>query len=200
MTPHGWRGMHRPVGDPWHGGEGGAPAAESRHIPGTTKEPEYDALDARKLRLFRDGSGRLRLTIQGDRCYLEVKVVSAFPLSDPDRYINFLDSRDGVIGLVAKPEQLDSASRKLVAESLDRHYFMPTITRIRSLKEQFGAVYFDVDTDRGGRHFVVKGIRDAMVELGDGELLIPDADGNRYRIADWRRLDTRSRRLLERIM
>ena len=39
-----------------------------------------------------------------------------------------------------------------------------------------------------------------MVELGDGELLISDVDGNRYRIVDWRRLDAASRRFLDRVV
>jgi hypothetical protein len=54
-----------------------------------------------------------------------------------------------------------------------------------------------VETDRGRRQFIAKGMRDAIRDLGDGELFIPDVDDNRFRIADWRRLDARSRRLLE---
>jgi len=169
-------------------------------IPTIVKEPDYEFLDPKTLRLFRDASGRLRLTIEGDRSYLEVKVVRAFPLSDPDHYIGFLDSRDKVIGLVVHVEELESASRQMVVEELRRRYFTPTIQRIFRMKEEFGAVYCEVETDHGRRHFVAKGIRDAMEDLGEGELLFVDVDGNRYRIADWRRLDVRSRRLLERVI
>jgi hypothetical protein len=57
-----------------------------------------------------------------------------------------------------------------------------------------------VETDHGQREFVAKGLRDAIVDLGDGELLITDVDGNRYRIADWRKLNVASRRFLDRVV
>ena len=164
------------------------------------REPHYEFLDPAKLRLFRDGSGRLRMTIEGERSYLEVEAVRTFPMSDPDHYVGFLDNQSKVIGIVVELGRMDEESQRLVAESLERHYFVPTITRVYSMKEEFGAVYWDVETDRGRREFVVKGMRDAIQELDNGELLFPDVDGNRYRIVDWRQLDLRSQRLLERVV
>ena len=165
-----------------------------------TREPDFELLEPKKVRVFKDDSGRMRLTIEGDRSYPEIKVVWAFPLSDPHHYMGFLNAKDQVIGLIVNPKELDEGSRELATEAVERHYFVPIIERVRSLREEFGAIYFDVHTDRGRRQFVAKGIRDAMEELGEGELLIPDVDGNRYRIADWRWLDARSRRLLERVI
>jgi hypothetical protein len=166
------------------------------------REPDYQTLDPSRLRLVEDESGCVRLVVEADRTYLEVKAVRTFPLSDPDVYVGFLDARcrDRVIGMVPDPRELDPESRRILGRLLHAHYFIPTILTVVKLTEEFGAVYFDVETDRGPRHFVAKGVRDAIEELGDGELLIPDADGNRYRIADWRRLDARSRRLLERVI
>jgi len=173
---------------------------QSETKPVMDREPDFVFLDPKKLKLFKDNSGRLRLTLERDRSYPEVKVVRAFPLSDPDHYLGLLNAKDRVIGLVADPGELDEDSRKAAADAVGGHYFVPVVRRIRSLREEFGAIYFDVDTDRGRREFVAKGIRDEMEDLGEGELLIPDVDGNRYRIADWRRLDGKSRRLLERVV
>jgi hypothetical protein len=164
------------------------------------QEPQYEFLDPARVRLFRDDFGRLRMTVQDDRSYLDVKVVRAFPLSDPDRYYGLLTGRDGVIGIVAEPQEMDEQSRRLAAEALERHYFVPTILKINSMKEEFGAMYCDVETDRGQRQFVAKGLRDSMEEWGEGELMFADMDGNRYRVADWRRLDVRSQRFLERVV
>jgi hypothetical protein len=171
-------------------------------LPSSVREPYYESWDSGRLRLFQDGSGRRRLTVEGDCSYLDVKVVRVFPLSDPDNYIALLDAkgRDKVIGLVKDPGELDPDSRQVAEAALQRHYFVPTITRIRSMTEEFGAIYCDVETDRGPRQFVGRGLRDAIEHVGDGELMIPDVEGNRYRVADWRRLDTRSRRLLERVV
>lgn len=166
----------------------------------TVKEPEHKFLDPGRVRLFTDDSGRFRLTVEDDRCYLDVKVVRAFPLSLPDRYLGFLNPKDRVIGLVKDPEEMDPDSRRLALERLQRRYFTPNIERIEDMKEEFGAVYFRVETDHGKRRFVVKGIRDSLVDLGEGELLIMDVDGNRYRVGDWRELDRRSQRFLERVV
>lgn len=164
---------------------------------GLAREPHYDHLDPKTMRLFRDETARLRLTIQGDRSYLDIKVVRAFPFSDPNRFIGFLDSRDKLIGLIESLDEMDPESRTAALDAMNRHYFVPTILHVLTLKEEFGAVYLDVETDRGRRRLVAKGLRDAVVDLGGGELLIADVDNNRYRIADWRKLDPRSRRFLE---
>jgi hypothetical protein len=166
----------------------------------TLREPDYDFLDPSKVFLFRDDSGRLRLTIEEDRSYLEAKVVRAFPLSDPDHYFAFLMGNDKVIGIVADAAELKPESRQLACDEVGRRYFSPRIKRIYSLKEEYGAFYFDVDTESGKREFVVKGIRDAVVDLGNGEVLIMDVDGNRYKISNWNDMDDKSRRLLEQVI
>ena len=168
--------------------------------PIVTKEPDYDFLAPRSIRLFRDDSGRLRMTIQDDRSYPDVKVVRAFPLSEPYRYIAFLNEKDQVIGLVEDIDDLDQTSQQLALQSLQRHYFTPIIYRINKLKEEFGAVYCNVETDQGTREFVAKGMRDNLQELGDGRILLTDVDGGRYCVQDWRKLDLKSRRLLERLI
>jgi hypothetical protein len=158
----------------------------------------FEFLEPERVRLSADESGGVRLTLSADRSYVCVKAVSAFPLSRQDGYIALLDAAAGdkPIGLIVDPDRLDAHSRRVLADSLAGHYFLPVVQKIHAMKEEFGAVYCDVETDRGRRQFIVKGIRDTIQELGDGELIIPDVDGNRYRIPDWRRLDARSRRLL----
>ena len=123
-------------------------------------------------------------------------------MSDPDGYVALLDGghRDMVIGPLVRLGELDDASREAALASLGRRYFIPTITRVMSLTEEFGAVYCEVETDRGRRQFVVRGARDALEEQDEGNLLIPDVDGNRYRITSPALLDPRSRRLLERLV
>ncbi|MBN2309073.1 MAG: DUF1854 domain-containing protein, partial [Candidatus Hydrogenedentes bacterium] len=84
------------------------------------REPHYDYLEPKRLRLFRDDSGRLRLVIEGDRCYLDVKVVRAFPFSGPDGFVGLLDGRDKVIGLIEHPEKLLPDSREAARAALER--------------------------------------------------------------------------------
>lgn len=124
----------------------------------------------------------------------------AFPLSDPKHYFALLMGNDKVIGIVADPTKLEPESRQLAYQEVRRRYFSPRIKRIYSFKEEYGAFYFTADSESGKREFVVKGIGDAVVDLGNGEVLIIDVDGNRYKISGWHDLDDRSRRLLEQVI
>jgi len=163
-------------------------------------EPDYDFLDAARLRLFWDGTGRLRATVEGDRSFLDVNVVRCFPQSIPDRFWALTDRSGRVIGVVTDPMNLDETSRTAAIAALARHYFLPVITAIRSLKEEFGAVYFEVETDRGPRAFVAKGVREGIQESEDGEVALADINESRYVIPDWRLLDAKSQKLLNRIL
>ena len=166
--------------------------------PGVVPEPEYkEPLDPKALRLFRDKTNQLRLTIARDRSYLDVKLVYAFPVSTPEGHIGVLDHRERVVGMLDGLEGLDAPSRALAEEALEQRYFIPEVVRIHSLREEFGVVYFDVNTDRGRREFVVRGLRDSLRDLGNGRFQITDADGNRYSIPNWEALETHSRRLIE---
>ena len=64
-------------------------------IPIQVTHPEH--VDPKDIRLFCQPPWRLRMTIEGDRSYLRVKIVRAAPLSDPTRFICFLAPKDEVI-------------------------------------------------------------------------------------------------------
>jgi hypothetical protein len=166
--------------------------------PQLVREPVYEEpLSPGDIRLTRHSTGRLQLHIRDERTYIQVRVARAFPLSEPDRYIGLLDGRDRSIGFLKGLEGLDDASQALIEEALQNRYFMPIITHIEKLKEEFGVVYCYVGTNHGAREFVVRGLRDNLEERGPGEFLITDTDGNRYRIPDVAQLDPHSRGQIE---
>src|SRR5438132_1496951 len=70
-------------------------------------------LVAQRLRLLR-AAGILRLTVEGDRSWREVSPARAFPTSDPNRYIGFLDGAGNDIGLLVDPEGMDADSRQIL--------------------------------------------------------------------------------------
>ncbi len=71
------------------------------------------------------------------------------------------------------------------------------ITRIESIKEEFGYAYWNVETDVGPRRFTVRDMQDNVVLLSPEHVLIIDVDGNRYEIPDYTQLDPKSRRYIE---
>lgn len=159
-------------------------------------------LDPKSMRLFRTDPAdlRVRLTLEGDRSWREVRIARAFPFSDPDHYIGFRDGDDKDIGLLIELHELDEDSRRIIDEELARRYFTPKIERVLAVSEQFGVVTWDVQTDRGERHFVVRHLRDNAYSLGPNRLMMTDADGNRYEIPDVSSLGPKAYQVLSRVM
>ena len=155
------------------------------------------AIDPARVRLFRGPYGVLRCTIEGEKSVLCARVVRVFPLSRESRWVNVLDWKNKEVCLIEDAAELDAASRALVAEELQAHYRVATITRIHSVKNEYRTLYWDVDTDLGRRDFVLKFATDTIIWLGPTELLLLDIDTNRFRIADYTRLDGHSRKQMD---
>ena len=153
-----------------------------------TEDNPFDIrlLDPAPVRLFRTSPEDIivRLTLEGDRSWREVRIARAFPFSDPDHFVGFRDGDDKDIGLVKEPILLDAASQAIVQEELTRRYFTPKVHRVTHVDEKFGVSTWDVETDRGTRHFTVRNLRDSTYSLGPGRLMMTDTDGNRYEFPD----------------
>lgn len=143
-------------------------------------------LDPPAVRLFRTSltDTTVRATIDGDRSWRDVRVARAFPLSDPDRFIGLRDGDDKDIGIFETLHGLDSESRAVIDEELDRRYFTPQITKVHSVSEEFGVVTWDVDTTKGRRRFLVRNLKDSTFTLGASRVMMTDVDSNRYEIPD----------------
>ena len=152
--------------------------------------------DPARVHLFRGPHGVLRATIDGDRSVLRAKVVRAFPLSNESRYLSILDGKGKEACLIVGVGQLDADSQQLVAEELARFYRVTAISRIRRLRQEYRTMYWDVETERGVRDFVVKWNPDTVLWLAPKTVQLEDVDGNRFIIPDIESLDARSRKLV----
>ena len=152
---------------------------------------ELRILDPKQMRVFRH-AGIPRLTLRDDRSWHKVAVARAFPLSDPDHYLGFLDGAGKDIGLLYDPSQLDPESRQIVDEELDKRYFVPVVKRVLTIKEEFGTIYWSVETDRGQKEIIVRNLRDNLQELSASRVIITDVDGNRFEFVDVSKLDNKS--------
>lgn len=161
-------------------------------VPPTDPESfELRILDPKRMRLFRH-TGVPRLTLREDRSWIKVSVARAFPLSDPDHYLGFLDGDGKDIGLLHDPGLLDPESRQIVDEELEKRYFVPIVERVLTIKEEFGTIYWTVETDRGQKEIIVRNLRDNLQELSASRVIITDVDGNRFEFADVSKLDGKS--------
>ena len=155
-------------------------------------------LDPGTLRLCRDTRrDRVHLTILEDRSYPTVKVVRAFPLSHPDRYITFLDVKNEEIGTLETLEGVEPESKGIVERELARRYLSCEIRKIHAVRSEYGTSYWDVETNRGRREFVVQEVEENAIWLGDHHVVIVDVNDNRFEIPDYTRLDSSSMAFLQ---
>jgi len=152
------------------------------------------------LRVFRTPPWQTRLTVEGVVSFLVARPVRAAPLTDPNRYISFLDAKNEEICMVNDLAELDDESRQVVEADLAAHYLTATILSIDSARNEFGTSYWDVQTDRGARDFVVQNAAENARWLGPNRLLLLDVDGNRFEVPAIDRLDKRSIGLLRRVL
>lgn len=159
-----------------------------------TDELEY--LDTSKVSISRNAFAELVVQLPDGSTHTKVEAVRSFPLSETVRFITLLDSEGNEIGIVEDARKLAHQSRDVLLEELEKRYFMPKITKINSLDGQFGVTLWDVETTQGNVEFGMR-TRYDIVTLGNGRVLIKDADGNRYEIENYNKLDQKSYALLQ---
>ena len=158
----------------------------------TDDEGELEYLDPSTLRFAKRGDA-LMLTVENDRSYLKVRAVRAFPLSELSEFIGLLDAISGKeIGMLRNLRDVEPAARQLIQYEIDKRYFIPKVLRVIETKKEFGTIYWEVETDRGERKFVMRGLRDSVHEIEPGRYLINDVEGNRFEVPKLDGLDPKS--------
>ncbi|MFH1571848.1 MAG: DUF1854 domain-containing protein [Gemmatimonadota bacterium] len=158
---------------------------------------ELTLLDPRATRLYLSPFGELFLQVDGAEPAGPLRPRRAFPVSAAGEFIALDDGEGKELGVLRRVTDLDPASRAVVEAELARAYFTATITRIAAIDVEFHVPHWQVETDRGPRAFDLSSTRRDVRVLGEGRILIRDADGNLYEIPDYRQLDLPSRLLVE---
>ena len=93
---------------------------------------------------------------------------------------------------------MDQETRKLLARSLQGHYFEFQITRILSVEHKWGLLLFEVETLQGRRQFEMRWRHDRVQGLGPRGKVLLDVHKNRYVVEDMRKLARDDRERLTR--
>ena len=154
----------------------------------SSPDPLHDpVLDASALRIR--PNGRALLTVETDgRTFDDVSVRRAFPLEMADGFIGLFDSGGDEIGILESLDGLDAESRTALEDQLALTYFLPVITSVTRIAEDFGVVHADVETSSGPRRIEIRNIRSHIRVLSRNRALIEDAEGNRFELPDFHRL------------
>lgn len=146
----------------------------------------------------RNGGGFVSLKTGGKE-YARVGIYLTFPLTCPEEYISVreADEKAREIGIIEKLSQLEKEQQEMIREQIRLRYFMPSITKVLDVKEEYGYAYWNVVTTFGACRFTTQMSGDAVIHLSDSRLLVTDIDGNRYEIPDFYQLSVMERKKLD---
>lgn len=162
-------------------------------------------LEAQTVRFGYEGENLTMIDTDGSY-YPRVTLRRCFPLSAQNT--NIMVCAPGVemehgseLGMIKEIDALVSESREAVLRELALHYFVPVVKKIHSIRDEFGFLYWSVDTDRGARDFIM---RDSIISstrrVSDGRWLLIDINQTRYEVRDFQVLDKQSQDLLSRYL
>ncbi len=181
-----------------------------------TAHPEYSStqlpetfdtkiLDPKTIQFRHDGHN-LTFTASDGTFYPRITLRRSFPLSAGNTYIvvrvpEAEPDRSTELGMIVDCAELSDESRQAVEYELRSFYLVPVIQCIHSIREEFGFLYWVVDTDRGPKEFIM---RDSIIgqirQVGPGRWLIIDINQTRYEVHNYEQLDEHSQYLLTRYL
>jgi len=132
-----------------------------------------------------------------------VSVKRMFPFEFESEYIavsNENYSRNDIeneIGIIRNLNSLSVNQKELLEDELRKRYFIPEITEVEFVKEEYGNVSFKVNTTSGKREFVITDMGSNIKKLGNERIMLTDVFGNRYYIKDINNLDDKTLRIIE---
>ncbi len=155
-------------------------------------------LNKKNAEFSRTKGGFLSLKLE-EQFYPRVNVVRMFPFREMERYLSIrtADERSKEIGVVKDIWDVDSETRNMLREQLKLRYFTPVITKVISIKSEFGYSYWEVVTNQGACRFTVRMGGNAILHLSETRILIMDIDENRFEISDVEKLTASERRKLD---
>ena len=148
--------------------------------------------------IFEGTFSLLHCAVKNDTLYRGVYAVLMFPIRHADRFISLrytdFEDKEQEIGVIDELSAFPAATQALVHNTLVKHYYEQTLTRIYSIENRFGLLFFDVETRQLGRlQFVMPWRGDRAEDFGANGKTLLDAFDNRYIIADLADLPTADR-------
>lgn len=120
-----------------------------------------------------------------------------FPRSGLEKYITLLDETGVEQAVIRDMNTLPKQEREIIEACLEEYYLIPRVIQIKGVKEKFGVITLDTETDRGPARIEIRNLLHGMRMIHDNRVLIRDGNDNRYEIPDLMQLDKRSRQLIE---
>ena len=154
----------------------------------------------KNIRLQREPDGTLTMIRLKGKKTKDVRVAILNPIEKSNNWYEIQDRWGKSLHIVPDLLELDPASRRLLEEDARERYVIPKIKKILSLNQESHVSYWDVETDRGRRDFVLKDKLDNIIENDKGGYILKDVMGNYFSIEKVERLDRKSKRLFNKVI
>ncbi|RAP75298.1 DUF1854 domain-containing protein [Paenibacillus montanisoli] len=150
------------------------------------------------IELYRSSDGTLMAEMEGKE-YERVRLVRAFPHSFPDRFISVRSQLGEEIMLLRDLALLDDSSRYTANEELRRHYMVPNIQRITSIRKLATEWSWQVVTDCGRVTITMDDLHGNIHAINASRWILTDTEGRRYMLSNVEQMDAESRRWWEKV-
>lgn len=169
---------------------------EEKPKEGISKYADIVYLTDEVVQFYKTDGGFVGLKFGGND-YEKVSIYRMFPLSYAWEYLSVRDKDEKEIGVIRDLTQLSDTAQELVKSEVSRRYFVPIITSVLDVKEEFNYTFWECETSAGVRSFVVFDMNHSVIVLGKGRVQLVDVDGNRYEIPDVSALSAKALKLVE---
>lgn len=135
--------------------------------------------------------------------YGRVAVLRMFPLEHKREYLsvrteNYLRSdKNSEIGIIRSLDAFSKEQQEIILRELEKRYFVPEITKVESVEEEFANSIWKVETTAGKAEFTVNDMGSNLLNLGCGRIMLTDVFGNRYIIPDITKIDDKAVKVIE---
>lgn len=176
------------------------PEGEPEAIPAPEAEGGGSPAELHDARLWREG-GKVYYQDASMDAPEAVRLVWARPLSDRPGAMSVMRAgKKREVAFLPDLGVLPEESREIALEELHAGTILPRIVSVREVRPRFGNYYWDVETDRGRRTFLLSSPENNALRPRPGALVIRDVSGNCYEIPDVPSLDAASRREMDRVL
>ena len=147
-------------------------------------------------KIIREDLYLVRLEKQNGEVISSLEPKRLFPFTMPSEYITLIGEGRKEVAVIRRLDELSEGSKDAILSCFKEIYLIPKIIRVRSCSGKFGALKFDVETDRGDIIFSIRNPHSDIKVFPDGRLVFRDKDDNRYEIPDINKLDKHSAHVL----
>lgn len=150
---------------------------------------------------FEEKNGFLSLTLDLDgekKQYPRIFLHRAFPFELGFKFISVLDDEKNEIGIIYDVADFEGVSAELIRGEIEKKYYSPVISEIKSLKERYGFSYWKVTLEDGREHsFTMQDTYKNILHTSEDSIILVDVDSNRYTIKSISALSSKSYRKIE---